>query len=327
MTGKNARTILVLVFIACAVAPAVAQELPAGVSRGLREYQAGEFETALASFGQVSETAGPYAGYAEFWIARSLMALNRFQEAADGFDLFLDEFEPHPYRQEAEYQRARLFYLSGEYEAAIQRFGRFLQMYPESDFTANALYWTGEALFSLGRLDESRRFFEEVTERHTTSFRVEAARYRLNVIDLKRRENELLTLLQWSHEEYLAALEEFRQKERAYQDALEAYRDRLSSLAEEDFRQEILDLNGRIAELEATVSQRDARINELLAELRQARTTTPEVEAAGAVSASAGPVTGGGAPPPVVDVRAEILSLKAEALELQQRLMQQGATQ
>ena len=199
MTIKNPRSFLLLLVLLFGIGSISAQEAPAGLSTGLREYQAGRFEAALAAFQEAGAASSgtDYEAYADFWVARSLMALSNYDEASDVFDLVLATSDPHPYREEAAYQRARLFYLTGEYEAAIQRFNDFQASYPESDFSANALYWTGESLFALGLLSESRRFFEEVTERYPTSYRVEAARYRRDVIDLKERENELLTLLRW----------------------------------------------------------------------------------------------------------------------------------
>ncbi len=333
MTIRNPRSFVLLLVLLFGIASVSAQEAPSGLSAGLREYQAGRFEAALAAFQEAgAASAGTeYEAYADFWVARSLMALSNYDEASDVFDLFLANFDPHPYREEATYQRARLFYLTEEYEAAVQRFSEFQASYPESDFAANALYWTGESLFALGLLSDSRRFFEEVTERYPTSYRVEAARYRQDVIDLKERENELLTLLRWSHEEYLSALDEFRQKELAYQEALQSYRDRLSTLAAEDFREEIQLLSAQIGELEASLAERDEQINELLAQLRQAQVNATsggaeQQDPAGpAVRVVTDTPEDGESPTTTASVQSELLSLKAAALELQQRLLQQGS--
>ncbi len=331
MTTKNPRSFVLLLILLFGIGSLSAQEAPPGLSLGLREYQAGKFEAALAGFQEasVASSGTEYKAYADFWIARSLMALGTYGEASDAFDLFLSTSDSHPYTEEATYQRARLFYLTGEYEAAVQRFNEFQMNYPESDFSANALYWTGESLFALGLLSESRRFFEEVTESYPTSYRVEAARYRQNVIDLKERENELLTLLRWSHEEYLSALDEFRRKELAYQEALQSYRDRLGSLAEEDFREEIELLNGRVADLETSLAQREAEINQLLTQLRQAQINAASGSAQQDVGSDSAVVIDtrgdGGALSTTASVQGELLSLKAAALELQQRLLQQGS--
>jgi outer membrane protein assembly factor BamD (BamD/ComL family) len=347
MTIKKPFLFVLLLIILVGVQSISAQDAPPGLATGLREYQAGQFTTALSQFQEASAASSgtDFEPYADFWVARSLMALTRYDEAADAFDLFLNDFLSHPYREEAEYQRARLFYLSEQYEAAVQRFNEFLTAYPESDFSANALYWTGESLFALGRMVESRRFFEEVTEKYPTSYRVEAARYRTDIIDLELREDELLTLLQWSHEEYLASLDEFRQKELGYQEALRSYRDRLSTLAVDDFREEIELLNAHVAELETTLTEREAEINDLLAQLRRSEARADALVEISAAAATGQPTGVSTAPvvstptsvPAAADtpatpsgtasVQSELLSLKAAALELQQRLLQQGSDQ
>ena len=347
MTIKKSCFFVLLLIILFGVQSISAQEAPAGLAAGLREFQAGRFGSALAEFQKASAASSgtEFEAYANFWVARSFMALTRYDEASDAFDLFLNSFESHPYSEEAAYQRARLFYIGEQYEAAVQRFNEFQMNYPGSDFSANALYWTGESLFSLGLLTESRRFFEEVAEKYPTSYRVEAARYRQDIIDLELRENELLTLLQWSHEEYLASLDEFRQKELAYQDALRSYRQRLSTLAVEDFREEIELLGARVAELESTLANRETEINDLLAQLRQAQARADalvEISAATAAAQPSGVTSSPVASSPTVvtdtgqtslpqtgaaGVQSELLTLKAAALALQQRLLQQGSNQ
>jgi len=78
---------------------------------------------------------------------------------------------------------------------------------------------------------------------------------------LKYRENELLTLLKWSHEESLRVIEEFQRREKAYEQALSVYQRRLSEagipqstktavlLPSEEQDARIQALNARIEEL------------------------------------------------------------------------------
>ncbi|MFW5684152.1 MAG: tetratricopeptide repeat protein [Spirochaetota bacterium] len=302
-------------------------DVPVELADGLRAFQAGELERALDEFEAALERDDipAWRGHALFWAARTQMARGRYAAAADFFDTFLARFDAHPYREESLYQRARLFFIKEEYETAVQRFSAFIDSYPQSAFYPNALYWSGEALFELGRLDEAERLFAEVTDHYPSSFRVDAARYRLDVIELARRENELLRLLQWSHEEYLSALETFQQRERSYQEALRSYRDRLAGLATEDFRAEIAGLNARVEELEARVSERDERINELLAQLRQASASGgPGGTGSQTPAQTPAPITNAGAassPEADLELRETLLSLKAQALELQEILL------
>ena len=312
-----------VLLLGLAVGPAWTQTVPADLADGLRSFQANDFESALASFRAAAMQPGPYQGHSQFWYARTLMALGRYDEAADGFDLLLGLYADHPYAEEATYQRARLFYIDGDYDVAIQRFGEFLQAYPHSQFAANALYWTAEALFATGHLDDARRLFQEVTERYPTSYRVEAAHYRLNIIDFTRRENELLTLLQWSHEEYLAALEQFQQREQAYQDALQSYRRRLTAVGSGEYQEQVNTLYDEIADLTAQISAKDERIAELEAQLRLAELQA-ESQIEPEVILPDETVTEEETPPeqPAVDpdLTQELLLLREQALMLQQEL-------
>lgn len=313
---------ILIAFLLCAGTLSVGAQtqVPDELASGLRAFQAGEFEEALEGFeaARSRDDIPAWDGHSLFWSARTQMALGRYESAANTFDLFLGRYSRHPYREEAAYQRARIFHIQDQYEAAIDRFMRFFDEFPDSEFYPNALYWTGEALFALGRLDEAQRLFAEVTERYPSSFRVEAARYRIDIIELARREEELLTLLQWSHEEYLSALETYQARERSYQEALRAYRERFAGLASEDFESEIRTLNARIAELEATVTERDARINDLLAQLRQA-SAEPDAD-----PSSSSPSVSAPTPQSDVELQETLLSLKAQALELQEILLEQG---
>lgn len=334
----KARLVIPLLLVFAVVAPAAvyAQSgVPSELADGLGAFQDGNLDRALELFQAAGarDDIPAWRGHALFWIARTQMALGRYDRAADTFDLFLGEYSAHPYREEASYQRARIFQIQGATEAAIGRFTEFTEAFPESPFFPNALYWTGEALFSLGRLSEAERLFAEVTDNYPTSFRVEAARYRLDIIELTRREDELLRLLQWSHEEYLAAIETFQQRERSYQEALRSYRDRLTGLAGDDFQAELETLNARIAELEADLAERDERINFLLSELRLARENAgqPSAGAAGPQSDAPAAPADGPADAPAdaptaasdMELRESLLTLKAQALELQELLLEQ----
>ncbi len=296
--------------------------VPEELVEGLAAFESEAFEQALERFesARARDDIAPWRGHVLFWSARTMMVLGRYESAAETLDRFLGEYAGHPYEEEVRYQRARILFMQGRYEAAVRRFAEFLEAYPRSDFSANALYWAAEALFELGRLDEAERLFAEVTDRHPGSFRVEAARYRLDILEFARREQELLTLLQWSHEEYLAALEGFRAAETRYQEGLRSYRERLARLAADDFRTEIEELHARVAELEQMVRERDRRINDLLAELRQSRLPADDDEAIARENDR-----GRTGPPPTasdVELREALLSLKARALELQGVLLE-----
>lgn len=182
---------------------------------GLKQLQEGENEDAARIFLDVlsqleSETIHPEALY---WLVKADILLDSYAEAAAAADRFLIDFPGHKYQNEMQYQRARLLYLEGEPEKAVTALGTFISKNPQSPFAASALYWIGESLTSLGRLEEADVVFSELLEKYPASVKREAARFRRSELSQLYRERELLNLLKWSHEEYLRDIQEFYRRE------------------------------------------------------------------------------------------------------------------
>jgi outer membrane protein assembly factor BamD (BamD/ComL family) len=330
----NRRVVLVLALLLVALGVA-AQETPDALASGIQRFQAGQYSQAITTFQAIiaDPSLRAYHGHAYYWVARTRLAQARLEDAAESYGYFLSIYGEHPYAEQAEYDRARVHYLAEEYEQAIQAFSAFVDSHPNNELVANALYWTAECLFSLGRIDSARRYFVEVVEEYPSSYRVEAARYRIDIVDLKQREQELLRLLRWSHEEYLAALEEFQDRERAYEEALRTYRQRLANLAAEDFQAEIETLSDQLQSLTDQLAERDRRIGELLGRIRRLESQeTSEREpddpssAGTASTATAAGDGSAGAEQVTTDTvqREELLALKLEALQLMQSIMAEG---
>lgn len=255
--------ILVTVFLLVLVFPLSANQQI--LKEGIDNFRQSNFNQAIVRFREVlidSEDPAIQAP-AYFYLAKSAMALGRLNEAERNLEYYLQNYPNHDFSVEAHYQRGRLLYLKENYDGAIQSLSDFVDNYPDSPFVPNALYWSGESLYSLGRLSQSRQLFQTVVQDYPTSFRVEAARYRVAVIDLTEREEELLELLQWSHQEYLRAMDDFRRREEAYRDALVEYQERFQSAATEEFREEIIRLSTQVRTLQEQMRSKDAEIERL----------------------------------------------------------------
>lgn len=263
---RTAGLVLILTVLPIMAAPAQSARGPEGIlEEGLAAFRRSEFDTAILRFRELllEEPDRETEANAYFWLSKSAMAVNRLNEAERNLEYYLRTFPNHEFAVEARYQRGRLLYMQEDYAASLEALSSFVERHPDSPFVANAIYWSGEALYNLGRLQEARRLFQAVIQDYPRSFRVEAARYRVSLIDLNARETELLQLLQWSHEEYLQALDEFERRERAYEEALASYQQRLQNAADEDFREEIVRLSTQVRSLQETIRSRDAEIRRL----------------------------------------------------------------
>ena len=203
--------------------------------RGLEKFNQGLFGQALYEFQKISLQASfsEYHGSALFWITKCYLALGDVEPAEENLQYFLKDFQGHPFYEEGRYQKGRILFLKERYQEAIAEYYDFIEDYPESDFTANALSWVAESLFNLGHYREAEKIYHRVITQFPASYKVENANYRLKLIDLFNREEVLLNLLKVSHEEYLGSIEEFKRRERIYEQALGVYQRRLLELSEE----------------------------------------------------------------------------------------------
>lgn len=263
MTVRTLRTIACVLSIAT---PLAAQQQ--AIDEGIALLSASDFAGAMARFSEAlsADPSVDQEATAHFWRAKAAIGANRLDEAERSLEHYLSAFSGHRFATEATYQRGRLLYLQRDFEASITALNAFIAAYPESPFVANAVYWSGEALFSLGRVDEAKQLFEIVLRDYATSFRVEAARYRIALIELSARERELLQLLQWSHEEYLRAVDDFERREHAYMEAITSYQNRIEDGGPGDAR-EIVRLTAEVRSLQERLQRSDEELIDLREQL------------------------------------------------------------
>ncbi len=274
------RLFLMGIFFVVASAALNAQAIRSGLdqattllNQGKELMQQGKYQEALPVFRQVVLVPGPATSYGEayFYLAKTLFVLARIDESARNFEYFIDNYADNSNLHEALYLRARILYLQSEFKNAVEAFAYFIEKFPKSIFVANGYYWTGEALYSLGQFDEARKMFLSVVQNFPNGARIEAARYRLSLIELRKRETQLLELVKWSHQENIKNLEDFQTREKTYEEAIRSYQRKLASLASEDFKDEITSLQKKLLDAETKIPAFDSRINDLNAQLRKSQ--------------------------------------------------------
>jgi TolA-binding protein len=237
---------------------------------GLQFFKQGQYQDSIRSFRALifnSENQQGRVAEAYYWISRAYLAISNYEEAARNLEYYLEHYASHPYYGDALYQKGRLLYLQDDFESSIQVLERFAREYPDSEYVGSAFFWSGECLFSLGQLEEAARMFNRVIVEYPASVKSEAARYRLSLIEYKKREDEILRLLKWSHEEALNSVEEFKRREKAYEQAVDVYQRRLSTTAPgavdsttlAQLRSENEALKSRILALEAQLAESAAK--------------------------------------------------------------------
>ena len=251
---------------------------------GLNNFSKGNYTEALDNFREIilNNNYEFVQGTAYYWISRSYIAQNLLDKAEDNLDFFLQNYSANILYPDAVYQKGRILFKKSKYDASIQIFYKFIESYPENPYVSNSYYWIAESLYALGHLKEAKSIFSMIIRNYPTSYKLEASNYKLLLITLKFRENELLKLLKISHEEYLKALEDFQRKEKVYEQSISNYQRKLNATSSDDQKKiisemsdEILRKNKSLSDLKSEIVTLNATIENLKEQL--AKSTGTEV--------------------------------------------------
>jgi len=189
---------------------------------------------------QAEATSRELRAEALFWISIAQLFAGEYEQALRDMNT-LEQTDPANRRlAQLPYHRGRALFQLGRYDEAIvflMRYADGILPGPGGIFTASdasrkaaALYWAGACLFSMGQFDRASDMFMHVIETFPSSIKAVASNNRIAMINQRRVEAELLTLLRWSHEESMRNMEEFRRREMLYNQALVAYQRQVASL-------------------------------------------------------------------------------------------------
>lgn len=313
-------TALVLLFCVPALFSQTSTQVTNQIEAGKLFFQNGRYQEALASFREslTDPRLSNLRAEASFWTAKTLYSLSRWDEASRSFDAFLAQYPSDRNAVEAEYLRSRIYYLVEDYESAIQLFARFIQRYPTSPFVPNAYYWTAESFYSQGNLAEAKQVYQLIVNNYESSSRFEAAQYRLEVLDLKQKEQELIQLLRWTQEESIKLTQEFRRQEQAYQQAIQSLRSSSPSTAAENQSAQLAtasELRQAQARVESLLAQNRELSGQLQAIQSSLDSANRRIEELGRSSATTPAGT-------VSTTTALLLEMKADVLEAKELLIQ-----
>ncbi|MBN2444629.1 MAG: tetratricopeptide repeat protein [Spirochaetales bacterium] len=234
------------------------------VAEGIELFSKGLYDQALVLFRSmiVDPEFFYYHGDAYFWIAKCQMVLGKLDDATKNLEYFLIHFDNHVYYSEAVYQKGRLLFMQNEFEKSIQVLEKFIEQYPTSVFISNAYFWVAESVFFMGRLGDAEQIYRYIVSKFPNSYKFETSKYRISIIEFKKRENELLKLLKWSHMEALKTMDDFKRREKTYEQAIATYQKRLSNAGiEYDVVNE--DQSEKVAQLSEELEKKNKDIENL----------------------------------------------------------------
>jgi TolA-binding protein len=268
--------LLALLCLAPRPLPAQSSSPSSALKDGIDLFRNGQFEQAIPLFRNVlsDSSAAALKPEAYLLIAKSYIAVGKLDEAEHNLEYYIANYTRSPDFPEALYQKGRLLFLQEDFEDSLQAMQGFLSAYPKSPFVPSAWFWVGESLYGLGRLDEALAVYRKILTDYPSSVKVEAAQYKVALVQVKRKEVELSRLLKWSHEDFLRSLEEFQTRERTYQQAIEAYQKRLAGTGAIEDQKTLAELRQALA----AKTEEARRLEAQLSAAGGAPSTTPATQ-------------------------------------------------
>lgn len=211
------------VFLAVSSVSVAADSFTETYNSAIDAFEGRDFEAAASDFRDAAAIGTEEQSVAAwFWAGRSHLASSQVADAEDAFRQYLLLApQDHEFRPEARYQIGRIAFLQADFQRALRVFDAFIAEHDGDALTGNALYWSGESLLALGRAEEAALLFSAVLSDYPDSSRFEAARYRRDVIELSRREHELIELLRLSAEEQVRLAEALQAERAAHRETRE----------------------------------------------------------------------------------------------------------
>lgn len=211
------------------------------------------------------------------------------------------------------YQKGKAFHYMGNNDQAVMTLSDFCHENPENPAYPSALYWLAECFYEDYNFDTAGGLYQRIIDIFPNDRKAVDARYKIDAIAQREREQKLLDLLKANNEEYLASKAEYERQ--------------LKDLESEDIatlKKKLADANARIAELESQLARQNTPTPAAVPVVTPVPTATPSAGTSSA-SPSPAPESTAAAQPASAKRRSgvteqELLDLKIRASQLQRIL-------
>ena len=186
-------------------------------TKGLNAYKNNDWTSAsllLHKAAAFDENSNPDLWY---MIIMSQIYSENYSQAVSDCDYFISEFSDSSLLPYVEYQKGRVLYFLGQSDSAALILSDFCHQNPGDKLYPSALFWLAQCFFDDYNFDIAKSLYERIVNDFPNSSKFEDAKFRLELITQREREQKLLYLLKMTGEEYLSSREDFEKQIREYQ--------------------------------------------------------------------------------------------------------------
>ncbi len=180
-------------------------------------YAASDWQNAAMLFRKALSDPQNESDSTLYMLISAEMKAKSYKAALADSSYFLQNYPDSRYFPLIQYQQGRCLFYLGEFDKAVLTLSDFCHQNPDSEMYASSLFWIAEAFYAGYNFEQARPLYERVADDFPKDSKALEARYRLDAINQRLREEKLLRLLQQTGESYLSSKENYEKALRRYE--------------------------------------------------------------------------------------------------------------
>ena len=180
-------------------------------------YGAGDYNSAVMLFRKALSDPQNESDASLYMLIMAGMHSKSYKAAFSDASYFLQNYPESKYAPLIKYQLGRSLFYLGEFDKAVLALSDFCHQNPKSDMYPSALFWIAECFYAGYNFEQARPLYERVVDDYPKDAKAVDAKYRLDSINQRLREEKLLYLLQQTGESYLSSKENYEKALRRYE--------------------------------------------------------------------------------------------------------------
>ena len=174
-----------------------------------------------------------------YMLIMSEMYSGDYESAVTDCDKFLSKYPGSSLVNNIQYQKGRALHYTGQNDQSVLILSDFCHQNPGSRMYPSALYWIAECFYEDYNFDTARGLYEQIVTDYPNDKKAVDAKFKLDAIVQREREQKLLMLLRETGEAYVNSRENYEKQLKEYETQDVA-----------SLRRQLNEANSRIAELE-----------------------------------------------------------------------------
>lgn len=182
-----------------------------------KAYAAADYPSAVMLFRRALTDPQNESDSSLYMLVMAEILSKSYKAAYADMTYFLQNYPDSGYAPLIEYQQGRCLFFMGEYDKAVLALSDFCHQRPKHEMYPSALFWIAECFYAGYNFEQARPLYERIVDDFPKDAKAIEAKYRLDAINQRLREEKLLYLLQQTGESYLSSKENYEKALRRYE--------------------------------------------------------------------------------------------------------------